>query len=81
MDPNIGKTTVKKRTIKPCKESLPTSSGPHRNRFLEAKTEIRDHMTRDKKTLIQEVDTSRNLMSVGGHPDTLVDLVKTPMSG
>jgi hypothetical protein len=35
MDPNIGKTTIgKEKTVTECKESLPTSSGPHRNRFL-----------------------------------------------
>jgi hypothetical protein len=36
MDPNIGKTTIgKERTVAECKESLPTSRGPHRNLFLE----------------------------------------------
>ncbi len=36
MDPNIGKATIgKERTVAACKESLPTSRGPHRNRFLE----------------------------------------------
>ena len=36
MDPNIGKTTIgKERTVAESKESLPTSCGPHRNRFLE----------------------------------------------
>ena len=28
MDPNIGKSTDKERTVAPCKESLPTSHGP-----------------------------------------------------
>jgi hypothetical protein len=79
MDPNIGKTIGKERTDSPCKESLPTSCGPHRKRFLEVKTEIRSHMTSDKKTLLQEeaASTKRNLMSVGGHTDTPVDLVAT----
>jgi hypothetical protein len=45
MDPNIGKvTTGKERTVVSCKESLPTSRGPHRNRFLEIQTEIRSHI-------------------------------------
>ena len=45
MDPNIGKvTTGKERTVASCKESLPTSRGPHRNRFLEIQTEIRSHI-------------------------------------
>jgi hypothetical protein len=35
MDPYIGKTTGKERTVTLCKKSLPTSCGPHRNRFLE----------------------------------------------
>ena len=36
MDPNIGKASIgKERTAAACKESLPTSRGPHRNRFLE----------------------------------------------
>ena len=56
---NIGKTTTgKERTVTVCKESLPTSRGPHRNRFLEVLTEILVHMTTDKKTLCAEVDTS-----------------------
>jgi hypothetical protein len=41
MDPNIGKATGKERTVAPCKESLPTSCGPHRKRFLEVEAEIR----------------------------------------
>ena len=41
MDPNIGKATGKERTVAPCKESLPTSRGPHRKRFLEVQAEIR----------------------------------------
>ncbi len=45
LDPNIGKTTIgKERTVAACKESLPTSCAPHRNRFLEVETEIRAHM-------------------------------------
>jgi hypothetical protein len=41
MDPNTGKTTIgKERTVATCKESLPTSCGPHRNRFLEMQAEI-----------------------------------------
>jgi hypothetical protein len=55
MDPNIGKvTTGKERTVSVCKESLPTSRGPHRNRCLEVQTEIRDRMVSDKKTLLTE---------------------------
>ena len=54
MDPNIGKaTTGKERTVTVCKESLPTSCGPHRNRFLEVQAEIRD-----KKTLLAEAEAS-----------------------
>ena len=78
MDPNIGKdTTGKERTVAVCKESLPTSSGPHRNRFLEVQAEIRDRMVSDKKTLLPEVVVSakRNLLIVGGCADTPVDLV------
>ncbi len=41
MDPNIGKATGKERTVATCKESLPTSSSPHRKRFLEVQAEIR----------------------------------------
>ena len=77
MDPNIGKATIgKERTVAAWKESLPTSRGPHRNRFLEVQTEIRAHMTSDKKTLLAEANTSakRNLMSVGGCADTPVDV-------
>ena len=78
MAPNIGKATLgKDRTVAVCKESLPTSCGPHRNRFLEVQTEIRVHTTSDKKTLLAEEDASakRNLISVGGCTDTPVDLV------
>ena len=77
MDPNIGNTTGKERTVTPCKESLSTSCGPHRNRFLEVQPEIHVYMTSNKKTLLQELAGSakRNLMSVGGHTDTPVDLV------
>jgi hypothetical protein len=39
MHPNIGKATGRERTVAPCKESLPTSCGPHRKRFLEVQTE------------------------------------------
>ena len=75
MDPNIGKATIgKERTVAVCKESLPTSHGPHRNRFLEVQAEIRAHMASDKKTLLAEANASakRNLMSVGGSADTPV---------
>ena len=41
MDPNIGKATGKERTVALCKESLPTSRGPHSKRFLELQAEIR----------------------------------------
>ena len=76
MDPNIGKvTTGKERTVAECKESLPTSRGPHRNLFLEVQAEIRDHMVSDKKTLFTEAASAkRNLISVGGCADTPVDL-------
>ncbi len=72
MDPNIGKSTGKERAVTPCKESLPTSRGPHRKRFLKVQSEIRTHMTSDKNTVLQEEDTSvkRKLMSVGGCADT-----------
>ena len=75
MDPNIGKATIgKERTVAACKESLPTSRGPHRNRFLEVQAEIRARMTSDKKTLLAEANASakRNLISVGGCADTPV---------
>jgi hypothetical protein len=75
MDPNIGKVTIgKERTVASYKESLPTSCGPHRNRFLEVQAEIHAHMTSDKKTLLAEANASakRNLMSVGGCADTPV---------
>jgi hypothetical protein len=67
MDPNIGKTTDKERTVTPWKESLPTSCGPHRKRFLEVQTQIRAHMTCDRKTLFTEVYPSvkRKLWLVG----------------
>ena len=48
MDPNIGKAIGKERTVAECKESLPTSRGPHRNRFLEVQGEIRAHDQRQK---------------------------------
>ncbi len=78
VDPNIGKaTTCKERTVAVCKESLPTSCDPHRNRFLEVQTEIHVPMTSDKKTLVAEAVASvkRNLLLVGGCTDTPVDLV------
>jgi hypothetical protein len=77
MDPNIGKTTGKERTVTPCKESLPTSLGPHRKRFLEVQTEINVCMVSDKNTLFQEatVSAKRNLILVGGCADTPLDLV------
>jgi hypothetical protein len=64
MDPNIGKATGRERTVAQCKESLPTSRGPHRKRFLEVQAEIRVNMERDKNTLLQEEATSskRNLI-------------------
>jgi hypothetical protein len=34
MDPNIGKSTLKGRTVPPYRESIPTSRGPHRKRFF-----------------------------------------------
>jgi hypothetical protein len=75
IDPNIGKATGKERTVAPCKESLPTSCGPHRKRFLEVQTE-KAYMTSDRQTLLAEANTSakRNLMSVGGCADTPVDV-------
>jgi len=76
MDPNIGKATIgKERTVAACKESIPTSRGPHRNRFLEVQAEIRRSlMTSDKKTLLAEANASakRNLISVRGCADTPV---------
>jgi len=77
MDPNIGKATGKERTVAPCKESLPTSRGPHRNRFSEVQTEIRTRVASDKKTLFAKAHASakRNLLLVGGCADTPVDLV------
>ncbi len=79
MDPNIGKATGKERTVTPCNESLPTSCGPHRKRFLEVQTEIHSHMVSDKNTFLQEetVSAKRKLMSVGGCADTPLDLVAT----
>ncbi len=77
MDPNIGKATGKERTVTPCKESLPTSRGPHRQCFLEVQAEIRTHMVSDKKTWLEEAHASakRNLSLVGGCADNPVDLV------
>jgi hypothetical protein len=74
MDPNIGKATCKERTVTPCKESLPTSCGPHRKRFLEVQAEIRARMASDKKTLFQEatVSAQRNLILVGSFSQTLL---------
>jgi hypothetical protein len=76
MDPNIGKATGRERTVAPCKESLPTSRGPHRKRFLEVQAEIRAHMASDKNTLLQEAAASakRKLISVGGCADNPLDL-------
>ena len=76
--PNIVKATIgTERTVAVCKESLPTSRGPHRNRFLEVQAEIRSRMASDRNTLLAEANASakRNLMSVGGCADTPVDLV------
>jgi hypothetical protein len=75
MDPNIEKATmVKEWTVAVCKESLPTSRGPHRNRFLEVQLEIRARMVSNKKTLLAEANASakRNLISVGGCAETPV---------
>ena len=63
MDPNIGKATIgKERTVAACKESPPTSRGPHRNRFLEVQAEIRARMASDKKTLLAEANASAKRM-------------------
>ena len=78
MDPNIGKApTGKERIVAGCKESLPTSCGPHRIRFLEVQSEICVRMVSDKKILLPEVAASakRNLLLVGGCENTPVDLV------
>ena len=78
VDPNIGKTTTgKERTVSSCKESLPTSCGPHWNRFLEVQSEIHTCLVSDKKTFLAETDVSaeRNLLLVGGCENTRVDLV------
>ena len=74
MEDNIEKTTGKERTVAPCKESLPTSCGPHRNRFLEVQTEMSVLRTRDKKILLTHAgaSTKRNLLLVGGCADTPV---------
>ena len=56
MDPNIGKTTGRERTVTQCKESLTTSCGPHRKRFLEVQTEIRVLMTSDGQTFLPEME-------------------------
>jgi hypothetical protein len=79
MDPNFGKATGKERTVSLCKESLPTSCGPHRKRFLEVLAEIHVHMTFDKNSFLQEEAASakHKLMSVGGYTDTPLDLVAT----
>jgi hypothetical protein len=61
MDPTKEKPQlVKERTVTVCKESLPTSCGLHRNRFLEVETEIRDRMVSDKKTLLAEAAAVAN---------------------
>jgi hypothetical protein len=77
MDPNIGKATGKERTVAPCKESLPTSRGPLRNRFLEVQTEMRVRRASDKKILLADAaaSTKRNLLLVGSCADAPVDLV------
>ena len=74
MDPNIGKATGKERTVSPCKESLPTSCGPHRKMFLGSAGRNPGHMTSDRQTLFPEANASakHNLMSVGGCADTHV---------
>jgi hypothetical protein len=69
MDPNIGKATIgEERTVAACKESLPTSRGPHRNRFRGSTGRNPLRMVSDKKTLLAEANASakRNLISVGG---------------
>jgi hypothetical protein len=47
--PQHWKNNCKERTVSPYKESLSTSCGPHKKRFLEVQTEIRACMTSDKK--------------------------------
>jgi hypothetical protein len=56
-----------------CAESLSTSRGPNRTRFLTVQVTIRDKMQCDKKSLIPVADTSkiRNTMGVGGHQTIL----------
>jgi hypothetical protein len=48
----------------------------NRTRFLAVQAAIRDKMQCDKKSLLAAADASkkRNLMAVGGHADTPVDL-------
>jgi hypothetical protein len=70
-----GKATLgKERTVAACKESLPTSCGPHRNRFLEVQAETKKRrldekedpslamrwprIASDKKTLLAEANAS-----------------------
>ena len=77
MDPNILKaTTGKERVVSACGESQSTSRVPNRTRFLAVQTTIRVKMQCDKKSLLPAADASkqRNLMVVGGHSDTAVDL-------
>jgi hypothetical protein len=68
----INKESYRERTVTPCKESLPTSCGPHRKRFLEVQSEIHMYMVIDKNTLFQEEGPSvkHNLISVGDCADT-----------
>jgi hypothetical protein len=74
---NISKaTTIKERVVAACAESQSTSRGPNRTRFLAVQTVILDKMQCDKKSLFGAADASkkRNLMTVGGHSDNVVDL-------
>ena len=55
MDPNIGKATIgKERTVATCKESLPTSRGPHRNRFEENMTRLKSKMKKIGGTIMSD---------------------------
>jgi hypothetical protein len=74
MDPNIGKATGKERTVAPCKESLPTSSGPHRKSFLEVQSEICSHMMNDKRLCFKKWLHRQNVTWCR-YTDTPVDLV------
>ncbi len=59
-----------------CAESQSTSRGPKRTCFLVVQTAILTKMQCDKKSLLASADASnkRNLMTVGGHTDHVVDL-------